>query len=457
VKDALMNAPSPLPLAYESPSAVEAPSFRWVVCGLLFLATTINYMDRQILGLLAPLLQKVIGWNEQQYGNIVVFFQAAYAIGQIAFGWMIDRWGTKRGYALSIVVWSLAAAAHAAARTVLGFSAARFALGLGEAGNFPAAIKTVAEWFPKRERALATGAFNSGSTVGAIVAPLIVPPIALAFGWQAAFIALGAAGFLWLALWLVVYETPQRCRWISDSQRAMLGRADEGESPPSPAVETVVPEPPPVRWGELLRFRQTWAYSLQSLCVQPIWWFYLFWLPKFFVARHGADLQKSGRLLAVTYAMSMAGSVGGGLLSAFLLKRGWSVNAGRKTALLVCALLTVPMTAVVTINHLWLATLVIGVALAGMQGWSANAYTIVSDLFPKRAVASVVGLGSACGSACAMLLALFVGAVLERTGSYRVPFLIAGLSLPLAISAVHVLVPRWDPIRLDSGDGARGG
>lgn len=429
-----MKAPPAPPLAYATPPlAATAPSFRWVVCVLLFLATTINYMDRQILGLLAPLLQKEIRWSEQQYGDIVLFFQAAYAIGQIGFGWMIDRWGTKRGYSLSIIVWSVAAAAHAAARSVMGFSVARFALGLGEAGNFPAAIKTVAEWFPKRERALATGLFNSGSTVGAIVAPLIVPPIAAAFGWQAAFVALGVAGFVWLILWVSIYPTPVRRNF---------------EPEDATASAAVVATPPPVRWAALLRFRQTWAYNLQSLCVQPIWWFYLFWLPKFFASRYGTDLQKSGRLLAVTYAMSMLGSIGGGWLSAAMLRRGWSLNASRKGALLLCALMTVPMTAVVAIDHVWVATFVIGLALAGMQGWSANAYTIVSDLFPTRAVASVVGLGSACGSAVAMMLALFVGSVLEHTGSYRIPFLIAGLSLPLAVTVLHVLVPRWKPAEL---------
>jgi ACS family hexuronate transporter-like MFS transporter len=421
-------------LQYREPTEGASP-FRWVVCLLLFLATTINYMDRQILGLLAPTLEKVIGWNELQYGEIVVAFQAAYAIGQIGAGWMIDRWGTKIGYAVSIVVWSVAAAAHAAAGSLTGFKVARFALGLGEAGNFPAAIKAVAEWFPKRERALATGLFNSGSTVGAIVAPLAVSAITAAYGWRASFVALGGAGILWLVLWVVVYRRPERSKGVVDSEGAGEG---SGES-----------SAPAVSWVRLLGFRQTWAYNVQSLCVQPIWWFYLFWLPKFFAARFGLELGKSAPLLAVTYAMSMLGSVSGGLLSAFLLRRGWSVNAGRKTALLACALLTVPMVAVAKVGNVWVATFLIGLTLAGMQGWASNAYTIVSDLFPKRTVASVVGLGSACGSAAAMVLALAVGEVLQRTGSYQIPFLIAGLSLPLAVTLLHVLVPRWDPVVLD--------
>jgi ACS family hexuronate transporter-like MFS transporter len=410
------------------------PSFRWVVCFLLFLATTINYMDRQILGLLAPTLEKVIGWNEVQYGEIVIAFQAAYAIGQLGSGWMIDRWGTKIGYAVSIVVWSLAAAAHAVAGSLTGFKIARFALGIGEAGNFPAAIKAVAEWFPKRERALATGLFNSGSTVGAIFAPLLVSAITAAYGWRASFVALGAVGFVWLALWVVLYRRPVRSRTLDGD--ASAASADEDDAPA-------------LSWLRLLGFRQTWAYNIQSLCVQPIWWFYLFWLPKFFAARFHLELQKSAPLLAVTYAMSMLGSVSGGLLSAFLLRRGWSVNAGRKTALLACALLTVPMVGVARVGSVYVATFLIGLTLAGMQGWASNAYTIVSDLFPKRTVASVVGLGSACGSVAAMVMAMVVGEVLQRTGSYQIPFLIAGLSLPLAVALLHLLVPRWDPVALD--------
>ncbi|HSV13401.1 MAG TPA: MFS transporter [Tepidisphaeraceae bacterium] len=446
-------------LPYAAPLQRPASSYRWVICALLFLATTINYMDRQLLGLLAPILEKAIHWTETDYGHIVIAFQAAYAIGQVSCGWLIDRWGTKRGYSLSIIVWSFAAAAHGLARSVLGFGVARFALGLGEAGNFPAAIKTVAEWFPKKERALATGIFNSGSTVGAIIAPLIVPPLALAFGWQAAFVVLGATGLLWLILWLALYDRPDVSRRVSPSELAYI-RSDaeaattlaDAVEPADAAVEAVIAEPPPVRWGQLLRHRQTWAYNIQSLCVQPIWWFYLFWLPKFFVSHFGLELQKSGQFLAVTYTMSMIGSVSAGLFSAFLLRRGWSVNASRKTALLACALLTIPMTLVAHTRSVWLATALIGLTLAGMQGWASNAYTIVSDLFPKRAVASIVGLGSACGSLAAIVLAEVVGKVLQKTGSYNGLFIVAGLSLPLAVTLLHLLAPRWEPVRLDGLD-----
>ena len=281
-----------LPLEPDITYERSRTSFRWIICLLLFAATTINYMDRQILGLLAPILEKVIGWSETDYGHIVIAFQAAYAIGQLSCGYLIDRWDTKKGYSFSIVVWSIAAAAHSLARSVGGFGVARFALGLGEAGNFPAAIKTVAEWFPKQERALATGIFNSGSTVGAIIAPLIVPPLALAFGWQTTFITLGASGLIWLIFWLALFDRPEQSRWVSQSELSHI--QSDGSS-----AEAVARELAPFKWCRLLRYRQTWAYNLQSLCVQPIWWFYLFWLPKFFVSHFGLELQKSGRLLAV--------------------------------------------------------------------------------------------------------------------------------------------------------------
>ena len=435
-----------LPTAIDVDRSHGRMSFRWVICLLLFLATTINYMDRQVLGLLAPFLEKAIGWNELQYGHIVVAFQAAYAIGQLGFGWLIDRWGTKKGYALAMVAWCVAAAGHGLAGSVTGFMTARFALGLGEAGNFPAAIKAVSEWFPKRERALATGLFNSGSTVGAILAPFAVSAISAAYGWQAAFVALGAIGLLWLLLWLLLYDRPEDSPRVTEAELAHI-RSDDHAGLSD--VGNVAARTSSVNWGRLLTLRQTWAYSIQALCVQPIWWFYLFWLPKFFHSRFGLELQKSAPLLAVTYAMSMVGSISAGALSAWLLKRGWSVNAARKIALLVCALVTVPMVEVTRVNNAWTATLLIGLALGGMQGWSANAYTIVSDLFPKGAVASIVGLGSACGSAVAMLLALLVGAVLQRSGSYHIPFFIAGVSLPVAIMLVHLMVPRWDPVELN--------
>jgi len=442
-------------------ATVKLPAFRWTVCALLFAATTINYMDRQILGLLAPALQKEIGWNEEQYGHIVVAFQAAYAIGLFCIGRLIDSLGTRKGYAWAIVVWSLAAAAHALARTATGFGVARFALGLGEAGNFPSAIKTVAEWFPKRERAFATGLFNSGSNIGAILAPLIVPFLADFVGWRGAFVAMGAVGLIWLAFWLTLYRRPEDSPHVTPEQLALL---QEGEpqtvgqiAATAAVVETEAktldyatpPTPPtPVSWGRLLKFPQSWGLILQSMCVQPVWWFYLYWLPKFFNNRYGLALNKSAGLLAIIYGLSLIGSVGGGWLPNVFLSRGYSLNFSRKAALLLCVVLILPMTLVIRVDNPWTATVLIGFAAAALQGWSANTYTITSDLFPKRVVATMVGLGSACGSIAAMVFAEVVGQTLQNTGSYAIPFLIAGLSLPAAWTFIHVFAPRYEPAEI---------
>ena len=434
----MSRADATLQLDSATDEGAGLPSFRWTICALLFLATTINYMDRQVLGLLAPTLEHEIGWSELQYGHIVIAFQSAYAIGLLACGRLIDRWGTRRGYAFAIAVWSFAAAAHALARSVVGFGIARFALGIGESGNFPAAIKTVAEWFPKRERALATGLFNCGSNIGAIIAPLIVPPIAYYWGWQGAFVALGAAGLVWVVFWLAFYRRPEESPYVSASQLASL-RADE---------VAVAPDAGRITWIQLADHKQTWAYCLQGICASPIGWFYLFWLPKFFHERYGLSLSKSSGLLAITYSMSLLGSVGGGLLPAWLLRRGSSLNFSRKGTLLVCVLMSLPMTQVDKINNVWFATILIGFAQASLQAWAANAYTMVSDLFPKRSVASLVGLGSALASGAAILLAEVVGKVLENTGSYRIPFLIAGLSLAVAWLCIHLLAPRWEAVEL---------
>ena len=414
---------------------LDLPSFRWTVCALLFLATTINYMDRQILGLLAPVLQKRIGWNEVQYGHIVIAFQASYALGLIGCGRLIDRWGTRWGYACSIVIWSLAAAAHAFAGSVFGFGLARFALGLGESGNFPAAIKTVAEWFPKRERALATGLFNCGSNAGAIIAPLIVPPIAVLWGWQAAFIAMGGMGLLWVALWLALYVRPEASSRVSPIQLQNLSA--DGTEP----IEEGTTD---IRWRSLFRYPQTWAYCLSCVCVQPVWWFYLYWLPKFFSARYDLPIAKSAHLVAVIYGMSLIGSIGGGIVPAIMIKRGHSLNFSRKATLLICVIIALPMCVVAQLDSVWAATVLIGFATSGMQAWSANAYTMVSDLFPKRAVASVIGLGSGSGSVAAIVLSEIVGTTLQRSGSYSTPFLITALVLPVAWMGIHLLAPAWE-------------
>jgi ACS family hexuronate transporter-like MFS transporter len=407
--------------------------FRWTVCGLIFAATTINYMDRQVLGILAPTLEKTLGWNELEYARIVMAFQAAYAIGLLGFGRLIDRIGTRHGYAVSIFAWSVAAMAHALARGVWGFGVARFALGLGEAGNFPAAVKAVSEWFPRRERALATGLFNSGSNVGAILAPLLVPWITLHYGWQMAFIVLGASGFGWLVFWYWLYALPAESRRVSPEELAIIL-----SDPPEPALEKIP-------WRELLRYRQTWAFVVGMSLSAPIWWFYLYWLPKFLHQQYGLDLATLGPPLVVIYTMTTVGSIGGGWLSGALLKRGWSLNASRKTALLICALCVVPVVFAAQASNLWVATFLIGLAASAHQGWAANLFTLVSDLFPKQAVASVVGLGGMFGSLAAVAFSQSAGLILQSTGSYWTLFIMAGSAYLLALIIMQLLIPHMKP------------
>jgi ACS family hexuronate transporter-like MFS transporter len=409
---------------------------RWTICGLVFAATTINYMDRQVLGILAPTLEREIGWSEIEYGHIVTAFQAAYAIGLVGFGRLIDRIGTRHGYAISIIGWSLAAMAHALARGPFGFGVARFALGLGEAGNFPAAVKAVTEWFPRRERAFATGLFNSGSNVGAILAPLLVPWLTLQYGWRTAFVALGATGFVWLVFWYWLYSPPTRSRRVSAAELAHI-RSD----PPEPAGA-------PIPWRSLLGYRQTWAFIAGMSFTAPIWWFYLYWLPKFLHQEYGLDLAGLGPPLVVIYTMTTVGSIAGGWLSGFLLHRGWSVNASRKTTMLVCALCVVPVVFAARVSNLWLATALIGLAAAAHQGWAANLFTLVSDLFPKHAVASVVGLGGMFGSLAAMVFSQSAGFILETTRSYWSLFIVAGSAYLLALALIHALTPAMRPVDL---------
>ena len=389
-----------------------------------------------MLGLLAPQLQHDIGWNEIQYADIITAFTAAYALGLLMFGWIVDRIGTKRGYSVAVTCWSVAAMSHALARTVFGFGAARFGLGLGEAGNFPSAVKSVAEWFPRKERALAAGIFNSGANVGAVLAPLVVPWLAVTFGWQSAFIALGALGFIWLIFWGLIYDSPHRKK-ISASELAHI----QGDGPVEPPGRGIP-------WVSLLGYRQTWAYAVGMALSAPVWWFYLYWLPKFLHTRHGLDISTMGPPLVVIYSMTCVGSVGGGWLSSSLIKRGWTVNASRKTAMLVCALCVVPVIFAATTPSLWLATFLIGLAASAHQGWSANLFTLASDLFPAKAVASVVGIGGMLGSLVSMLFAQSAGFILQATGSYWSLFLMCGFVYLVALLIIHFLVPRMEPLVL---------
>jgi len=393
-------------------------------------------MDRQVLGILAPTLQKDIGWSETQYAHVVTAFQGAYAIGLVCFGRLIDVMGTRRGYAFSVIFWSVAAAAHSLARTVFGFGIARFALGLGEAGNFPAAVKAVAEWFPKRERALANGIFNSGANVGAMLAPLLVPWLTHRWGWQSSFIVLGATGIAWLIAWYWLYDSPDQCRRVSPAELAHI-RSD----PPEPELARVP-------WSRLLGCRQTWAFIAGYAFSAPIWWFYLYWLPKFLNTRFHVDLAGMGLPLVVIYTVTCFGSIGGGGLSALLIRSGWSLNAGRKTAMLVCALCVLPVIFAPQTSNLWVAIWLIAVAAAAHQGWAANLFALASDLFPKQAVASVVGIGGMAGALAAMAFAESAGFILEKTGSYWSLFAISGCAYLVALGAIHLLAPTLAPANL---------
>jgi ACS family hexuronate transporter-like MFS transporter len=437
---------TPRPTAAERPSSRPASAdpasarptgYRWTICALLFAATTINYIDRLVLGILAPSLQTEIGWSEADYGDIVSWFSFAYALGFLGMGRLLDRWGVRKGFAFAIVSWSLAAMAHAFARTAGGFAVARAALGLGESGNFPGAIKATAEWFPKKERAFATGIFNAGSNVGAIVAPITVPFIALRWGWETAFIATGALGFVWLAFWLAIYRAPEEHPKVNAAELAHI-RSDPEE--PSVAVP----------WLSLLKHRQTWAFFLGKFLTDPIWWFYLYWLPKFLDVRFDVKLATVAVPLIVIYLIADVGSVGGGWVSSALIKRGWTVNAGRKTAMLIPALLIVPTMFAPHATSLWVAVAIVSVAAAAHQWWSANLFTTASDMFPRRAVASVVGIGGFAGAMGGVLFQRATGRILEATGNnYSLIFVVCGSAYVVALLVMHLIVPRLQPAQLD--------
>jgi len=409
--------------------------FRWFICALLLFGVTKNYMDRQVLGVLKTTLQHDLGWNEIDYGNLVFAFQAAYAVGILLMGRLIDRIGTRLGYAATMVFWSLASMGHAFCGSLMSFVFARSALGLGESAVFPASIKSVAEWFPKKERALATGIFNAGSNLGAMITPLVVPWITIHWGWRWAFVIMGALGFVWLILWLLLYRKPEEHPRLSKEELDYI-RSD--------------PQPPMVKisWARLIPHRQTWAFIVAKFMTDPIWWFYLFWVPDFLQRRHGLALMKIGVPLVVIYMISDIGSVGGGWLSSWLIARGRSINVARKTTMLVCAFCAVPMIFGFHLQSTWAAVLVIALAAAAHQGFSANLFTLTSDMFPAQAVGSIVGMGGMAGAIGGMLIAEIVGYTLQWTGSYMVPFLMAGLAYLLALAAIQLLVPRLEPAKI---------
>jgi ACS family hexuronate transporter-like MFS transporter len=409
---------------------------RWSICALLFFAATINYMDRQVIALLKPTLQSQLGWTEIGYSNIVLAFQVAYAAGLLVMGRRVDRLGTRKGFSLAVLLWSAAAMAHAAARSVLQFAMVRFALGLGESGNFPASIKTVAEWFPRRERALATGIFNSGANIGAIVTPLVVPWVTYRFGWQMAFIGIGALGLLWVLAWWVLYSRPEDHRGVSSDELLHI-RSD----PPEEETRKI-----PLR--DLVDHRETWAIALGRLFTDPIWYIYLFWAPDFLSRRFGLELRAMALPLFLVYSGASVGSIGGGWISSTLLKRGWSVNKSRKAALLICALAVTPVVFASSTPHLWFAVAAVAIAAGAHQGWSANMYTLVSDMFPRAAVGSVVGFASMAGAIGAMFAAKAVGYILQWTGSYFSVFIIAGSTYLVAFGLVQALAPQIRPIAI---------
>ncbi|HEX9484357.1 MAG TPA: MFS transporter [Gemmatimonadaceae bacterium] len=418
-------------------AAPRATSYRWTICALLLAATTINYMDRQVLGLLAPTLSRELGWSESDYGAITSWFSFAYAIGFLGAGRLIDRLGVKRGYAVAIVTWSLAAMSHALANSATGFSYARAALGFGESGNFPAAIKATAEWFPRKERALATGIFNAGTNIGAIIVPLTIPFLVLRFGWRIGFLATGALSFIWLVTWLTVYESPERHPKVNAEELAHI-RSD-------PPEDTTT-----VGWGTVLRHRQAWAFVLGKFLTDPVWWFYLFWLPKFLDKQFGVKLAGLAAPLVVIYVVADIGSVYGGYLSGAIIKRGSTINRGRKTAMLIAACLIVPTMMAPYMASMWGAVALVSIAAASHQWWSANIFTTASDMFPRRAVASIVGFGGFAGAMGGVIFQRTVGYLLQHDPTaYRYIFIYCGSIYVIALGLIHLIVPRMTPAKLE--------
>ena len=422
----------------------KAGKYRWTIVALLFFATTINYLDRQVIGLLKDNLSKEFDWSEKDYSNIVMAFSATYAIGLLLFGNIIDRIGTKLGYTVSVVIWSIAAMAHALAKTTGGFVIARTSLGLGEGGNFPAAVKAVAEWFPKKERALATGIFNSGTNVAAMVGPPLIAWIYSSYGWQEAFLWTGALGFIWIILWWIYFDVP--------AKQKRVGKA-EFDYIHSDAPDQANEEGTRISWRKILGYRQTWSFVLGKMMTDPVWWFYLFWIPSFFNTTYGLDLKSSAIHISTVYVVSSFGSILGGYLSGFFIKKGWPVYKARKITMLIFAFCVVPVVFVQYISNVWGAVALISLGAAAHQAWSANIYTTASDMFPKRAVSSVIGVGGMGGSLGGILFPFFIGWILDyygaigsKTVGYNIIFIICGSAYLLAWLVMHFLTPRMKQI-----------
>ncbi len=419
-------------------------NYRWVICSLLFFATTINYIDRQVIGLLKPTLENEFQWTELDYGYIVMAFASMYSLGYVIFGNLIDKVGTKIGYSISVFVWSVAALLHAAVKSTVGFGMARGLLGLAESGNFPAAVKAVAEWFPKRERALATGIFNSGTSIGAVVAPLLVPWVLGRYGWREAFWVTGLLGFIWLIFWWIFYQIPSKQKRLKEAELNFIN--SDVDIPETTAK---------IKWRHLLGLRQTWVFIVGKVLTDPIWWFFLFWLPSYFSDTFNLDLTKPSLQLAVVYGANTVGSIGGGYLSSYLIRRGLPALKARKITLLIMALIVTPIFFARFAGNIWTAVAIISIATAAHQAWSANIFTIVSDIVPKKAVSSVVGIGGMAGSIASTLFPLLVGFLLTYykkigniTGGYNILFIICGCAYILAWVIIQLLTRKMKPINL---------
>ena len=421
--------------------------YRWVVVVLLFFATTINYLDRQLIGLLKPILEKEFNWSETDFARIIMAFTASYAIGLLISGRLIDKIGSRIGYAVFIVIWSIAGMLHAFARSAFGFGIARLGLGLGEAGNFPAAMKSVAEWFPKKERALATGLFNAGTSVGVVVSLLIVPLILQFAGWQEVFIITGALGFVWLIFWWKYYEIPEKQKRLSSEEFQYI-KAGE--------VSLLENEQKTVKWSGLFRHRQTWAYITGKGLIDPIYWFFLFWLPSYFASTFQLDLKKPSLELMIIYTATTVGSIFGGYFSSYLVKKGWKVLAARKTALLIFALLELSVIMAQFANNAWIAVALLSIAVAAHQAWAANVFTMASDMFPNKVVSSVVGIGGMAGAIGGILFPIFIGFILDSykasgnlKAGYNLIFTICGCTYLVALLIIHLLTKNKETVTLE--------
>lgn len=414
-----------------------ASNFRWIVVVLLFFAITINYIDRAVLGVLKPMLDGSLGWTQKEYGWMVTAFQAAYALGYVFSGRLLDRFGVRTTFMWLVVVWSLASVVHAAATSVLEFSLARAALGLAEGGALPAAVKAVTEWFPRERRAFATGVFNAGSQVGAILCPVLIPWIAGHWGWQGAFVITGLVGLIWVIPWWWSYQSPERHPRISPSELAYIRKEPEEKQTPMP-------------WLQLLQQKQTWAFVAGMVASSPIWWFYIYWVPDFLHKHFGLDLKQSSLPLAVIFLCASFGGIGGGWFSSALLRKGWSTNAARKTALLICSIAILPvfLTPLLPVSQVWIAVSLVALAAAAHCGYAANLFTLVSDTVPRQAVGSVVGIGGMAGSIAGMVFAQFVSRVLDATqDNYVAPFAIAASVYLIALAIIQLLLPTLQPMR----------